>query len=81
MNLWLGVQVGLKEIAAHKFRSALTMLGIILGVCSLVGMFALVAGITKGMNDYLYEIGGLENLPRTGGFLLAANHASQLKTE
>jgi putative ABC transport system permease protein len=62
MNLWLGIQVGLKEIAAHKFRSALTMLGIILGVCSLVGMFALVAGITSGMKSALYEIGGLEKV-------------------
>lgn len=62
MNLWLGIQVGLKEIAAHKFRSALTMLGIVLGVCSLVGMFALVAGITRGMNGILYEIGGLERV-------------------
>jgi putative ABC transport system permease protein len=62
MNLWLGILVGLKEIAAHKFRSALTMLGIILGVCSLVGMFALVAGMTKGMHDALNEIGGLEKI-------------------
>ena len=44
MNLFLGILVGLKEIWAHKFRSGLTMLGIILGVCSLVGMFALVGG-------------------------------------
>jgi putative ABC transport system permease protein len=62
MNLWLGILVGLKEIAAHKFRSALTMLGIILGVCSLIGMFALVAGMTKGMNDVLNEVGGLEKV-------------------
>ncbi len=62
MNLWLGILIGLKEISAHKFRSALTMLGIILGVCSLVGMFALVAGMTQGMHDALNEIGGLEKV-------------------
>ena len=62
MNLFLGILVGLKEIWAHKFRSGLTMLGIILGVCSLVGMFALVGGMTKGMNDALNEIGGLEKI-------------------
>jgi putative ABC transport system permease protein len=62
MNLWIGLSVGLKEIAAHKFRSALTMLGIILGVCSLVGMFALVAGMTSGMEAGLNEIGGLEKI-------------------
>ncbi len=62
MNLWIGISVGLKEIAAHKFRSALTMLGIILGVCSLIGMFALVAGMTSGMRASLNEIGGLEKV-------------------
>ena len=31
---------GLREIWAHKFRSLLTMLGIILGVSSLVAMSA-----------------------------------------
>lgn len=62
MNWWLGVVVGLKEIAAHKFRSMLTMLGIILGVCSLVGMFALVTGMTNGMRFALNQLGGLEKV-------------------
>jgi putative ABC transport system permease protein len=62
MSLLLGLLVGLKEIWAHKFRSFLTMLGIILGVCSLVGMFALVAGMTSGMESTLNEIGGLEKV-------------------
>jgi len=60
MNLAVGLQVGLKEIAAHKFRSFLTMLGVILGVCSLISMFALTAGIAKGMRETLYLIGGVE---------------------
>ena len=42
------VIAGLREIWAHKFRSMLTMLGIILGVSSLVAMSALVAGMEKG---------------------------------
>jgi putative ABC transport system permease protein len=40
MNFANAIAVGLKEIWAHKFRSALTMLGIILGVSSLIGMSA-----------------------------------------
>ena len=62
MNLALVIGVGLKEISAHKFRSFLTMLGIILGVCSLVGMFALVAGMTEGLRAALIEAGGLEKI-------------------
>ena len=42
MNLLNAIAVGFKEIWAHKFRSILTMLGIILGVSSLVAMSALV---------------------------------------
>ncbi|HEY9174138.1 MAG TPA: ABC transporter permease [Verrucomicrobiae bacterium] len=53
---------GLREIWAHKFRSALTMLGIILGVSSLVAMSALVAGMEKGAKEALVAIGGLEKV-------------------
>ncbi|MGO8678538.1 MAG: ABC transporter permease [Limisphaerales bacterium] len=56
------VQSGLREIWAHKFRSLLTMLGIILGVSSLVAMSALVAGMEKGARESLVAIGGLEKI-------------------
>ncbi len=62
MNLWLGFLVGLKEIWAHKFRSFLTMLGVILGVASLLSMFSLTAGIAKGMREYMKQIGGIERV-------------------
>ncbi len=45
MNFFNAIAVGLKEIWANKFRSLLTMLGIILGVASLVAMSALVKGM------------------------------------
>ena len=54
MNLWLGLLVGFKEIWAHKFRSILTMLGVILGVASLLSMFSLTAGIAK--DNWSFEI-------------------------
>jgi putative ABC transport system permease protein len=56
------IQTGLREIWAHKFRSLLTMLGIILGVSSLVAMSALVAGMEKGAKEALVAIGGLEKV-------------------
>ena len=62
MNLWLGLLIGLKEIWAHKFRSFLTMLGVILGVASLLSMFALTAGIAKGMREYMQQVGGIERI-------------------
>ena len=62
MNLLNAIGIGLKEIWAHKFRSLLTMLGIILGVSSLVSMTALVKGMENGMREGLIAIGGLEKV-------------------
>lgn len=62
MNFWFGLMIGLKEISAHKFRSFLTMLGIILGVASLLSMFALTEGIAQGMREMLAATGGVERM-------------------
>lgn len=62
MDLWSAILIGFKEIWAHKFRSLLTMLGIILGVSSLVAMSALVQGMENGMKEALIAIGGLEKV-------------------
>ena len=56
------VFAGFREVWAHKFRSLLTMLGIILGVSSLVAMSALVSGMEKGAKEALVAIGGLEKV-------------------
>ena len=56
MNLLDTILVGIKEIWAHKFRSMLTMLGIILGVSSLVAMSALVKGMENGMKHGIYNV-------------------------
>ena len=62
MDLLNAIVLGFKEIWAHKFRSLLTMLGIILGVSSLVAMSALVKGMEVGMREALIAIGGLEKI-------------------
>jgi putative ABC transport system permease protein len=62
MDLLNAIVLGFKEIWAHKFRSILTMLGIILGVSSLVAMSALVKGMEVGMKEALIAIGGLEKI-------------------
>ena len=62
MNLSNAISVGLKEIWAHKLRSALTMLGIILGVASLIGMSAITKGMENGMKESLIALGGLDKV-------------------
>ncbi len=62
MKFLLGLQIGLKEIWAHKFRSVLTMLGIILGVASLLAMFSLTEGMARGMREIMQSTGGVERI-------------------
>jgi putative ABC transport system permease protein len=62
MNFLLALEIGVREIWAHKFRSFLSMLGIVLGVSSLVATLGLTAGIEKGSRAVLTTIGGLERV-------------------
>ena len=60
MTLSNTIAVGLKEVWAHKFRSLLTMLGIILGVASLVGMSAIIQGMENAMRETMIAMGGAD---------------------
>lgn len=62
MSWFSGILIGLQEIREHKFRSFLTMLGVILGVASLLAMFALTAGIAAGWRTTMQQLGGLERV-------------------
>jgi putative ABC transport system permease protein len=62
MSLLNSIIVGFKEIWAHKFRSLLTMMGIILGVSSLVAMSAIIQGMENGLRAALIAIGGVEKI-------------------
>jgi len=62
LSLLNAILVGLLEIWAHKFRSFLTMLGIILGVASLIAMSALVKGMENGMKESMIALGGIDKV-------------------
>jgi len=62
MNFLIGILIGLREIFAHKFRSFLTMIGIILGVASLVSMIGLVRGAFANSKKWIVEMGGIEKV-------------------
>jgi putative ABC transport system permease protein len=62
VNIINTILVGLKEVWSHKFRSLLTMLGIILGVASLVGMAAIIKGMENGMKETMIAMGGADKV-------------------
>lgn len=62
MTLGMNLLVGIREIWSHKFRSILTMLGVILGVAALLSTFALTEGIAQKSQEYMAQIGGIERV-------------------
>lgn len=53
MNLGEGVRAALRGLRAHRLRSALTMLGIIVGVAAVVLLVAIGNGVHAAVNGYL----------------------------
>jgi macrolide transport system ATP-binding/permease protein len=51
------VQVGTKSLLLHKLRSALTMLGIIFGVCSVIAMLAIGEGASFEAQEAIKKLG------------------------
>lgn len=62
MNFITAIEFCIRNIFAHPFRTALTMLGIVLGVSSLVAMTAMVKGMEKGMKESMIAMGGLDKV-------------------
>ena len=57
MNLMQAFKMAFKSIAAKKMRSFLTMLGIIIGVASVVIMVSVVQGQNKRSMEYFEAMG------------------------
>ncbi len=57
MNILESISVALEGLAANKLRSALTMLGIIIGVSSVITMLALANGASGKMMQQIKQMG------------------------
>lgn len=57
MIFWTIVEVALRSLAANKLRSVLAMLGIIIGVWSVISALALAAGAQKKVVDQMSSLG------------------------
>jgi len=51
------VRLGMKSLLLHKLRSVLTMLGIIFGVCSVIGMLAVGEGASQEAQESIKKLG------------------------
>ena len=62
MFLFNTILIGLREITSHWFRSILTILGVVLGIMSLVTMSAIVQGMENAMKEQMATFGGADKI-------------------
>src|SRR5580700_5512554 len=57
MSLWHCLTIALNNLRANKLRSALTMLGIIIGVSAVIMMVAILQGMSARITDEFNKLG------------------------
>ncbi|MGQ9586376.1 MAG: ABC transporter permease [Anaerolineae bacterium] len=57
MNLMESVRISLRGLSANKLRSALTMLGIIIGVGAVIALLSVGQGVSKLITEQIQSIG------------------------
>jgi putative ABC transport system permease protein len=85
VNLLESVGAGVRDMSANKGRAVITMIGIVLGVASVVAVLALMRGGQAQTEAFFEELGGLRELRITNQrtnrvFMSAAERASERLT-
>jgi putative ABC transport system permease protein len=57
MGIFQAFKMGISGVLGNKMRSLLTMLGVIIGVASVIVLVSLAAGATRGVTDRLQSMG------------------------
>ena len=57
MNYWMILKISLKALNRNKIRSALTMLGIIIGVAAVIAMVSLGQGARRQIQEEIASLG------------------------
>jgi putative ABC transport system permease protein len=78
MNIWESVRLAFDAIWAHKLRSGLTTLGIMIGVLTVIGMLALIDGFNKMIAQQLSSLGTTTLYVQKQGLVMS--HDDWLKT-
>jgi putative ABC transport system permease protein len=78
MNIWESIRLAFDAIRAHKLRSGLTTLGIMIGVLTVIGMLALVDGFNKMVAKQLSSLGTTTLYVQKQGLVMS--HDDWLKT-
>jgi len=69
MRIVEAVSIGISAIRSNKMRSSLTMLGIIIGIVSVLGMIAIGGGAKEIVQQDIHKLGGANQF-----FVLRSRH-------
>jgi putative ABC transport system permease protein len=67
MRLWEAVLIALRAVRAHRLRSALTMLGLIIGVSAVILLVAIGDGVQKSVDARIEPLANLITIVPTAG--------------
>jgi putative ABC transport system permease protein len=56
-KLWFGIQLALDTLRGHKFRAFLTVLGVIIGTSTVIGVGSIIAGLDGAITNQLKSFG------------------------
>ncbi len=79
MRIWLLIGQSLKAIFANKGRSLLTILGIVIGIGSIIGLVSLGAGVRVSISDRILALGAT-NLTILPGAVAGAQSLDPTRT-
>jgi putative ABC transport system permease protein len=57
IELWEGIKIALSALRAHKLRAFLTVLGIVVGVTTVIGIVSLTQGLDKAFGEQISSLG------------------------
>ena len=57
MNVWTGFSIAIRALAANKLRTALTVLGMVIGVAAVVALMSLGSGMQQQVEENIRGIG------------------------
>ena len=66
MNVWESARIALRALRVNKLRSALTMLGIIIGVAAVIAMVGVGAGAQASVTERIESLGSNLIIARSG---------------
>lgn len=56
-ELWEGIKIALNALSVHKMRAFLTILGIVVGVSTVIGIVSLIQGLNQSFTSQVSDLG------------------------